>query len=259
MFLKGPNIIIRAALLALLIGVVSLLLLSCQALGVEGEKTRIKSVVLEATEDVYLTTDAAATEDPQGLRDKNFGSQDFVKVWYAWKVVGEEKVVSIGLFKFDLGPIREREVLSAHLQLFALRADLASPARLVDVHLVNGAWSEQEVTFNSRPAWDVNPIATGVVYGAGVWYSWDVTGSLVGKAKEGVVSYAVGLRALEEKKEEQAVFAAREVGRNGPRLLVTYRVPPPSVPWYIWAAGMGVVAVLAFLVGWWLPRRRRPA
>ncbi|MEE9202005.1 MAG: DNRLRE domain-containing protein [Dehalococcoidia bacterium] len=243
--------------LFLVVVLLSLFVASCTAIGL-GAQGPVEGIVLEAVEDAYVVSDNAVPEDPEGLRDQNFGSLDFVKSWYAWKVIEEEQVVSIGLLKFDLGPVKERELTSAHLQVFALRADLAQVVRLVDVHLVDGQWSEAQVTYNTRPAWGVNPIATSAVYGAGVWYSWDVTGSVVGKAKEGAVSYVVGLRGMEEEKEEQLVFAAREGGRNAPRLMVTYAAPT-SIPWYIWAAAIGVAAVFAFLMGWWLARRRRPA
>lgn len=223
----------------------------------------VKSVVLEAAEDAYVVTDAAATEDPQGLRDQNFGSLDFARTWYASKVRAEEQIVAVSLVKFDLTPLKDREVQSATLQLFSLRADLAQPARLVDVHLVDGAWTEREVTFNNRPSWAANPIATGAVYGGGVWYSWDVSGSVERKRREGAVSYALGLRAVEEKKEENVAFATREAGRNAPRLIVTYTEASSTFPWYIWvaiiAAAVAVAAALAFVVGWRYSGRRRPA
>lgn len=216
----------------------------------------LESVVLEVVEDAYLVTDTSSPDDPEGLRDTNYGSLDFVRTWYAWKVLGEEKVISVGLLKFDLGPVRDKEISSAHLQLLATRADLDQPARLVDVHLAEGQWSEEEVTFNTRPSWGVTPIATGAVYGAGVWYSWDVTGSVVSKQDEGEVSFSLGMRSLEEELEEQVVFAARESGRNIPRLLVTFTIEPSGIAWWVWAAGIGGAAVVAFGTGWWLSRRR---
>ena len=221
-----------------------------------GAAPPLESVVLEAVEDAYLVTDNAAPDDPEGLRDTNYGSLDFVRAWYVWKVLGEEQVVSIGLFKFDLGPIRDKAVSSAHLQLLATGANLDQAVRLVDVHLVEGQWSEGEVTFNTRPPWGVTPIATGAVYGDGVWYSWDVTGSVVSQQDKGEVSYSLGLRTLEEGKEEVVVFAARESGRNIPRLLVTFTIEPSGIAWWVWAASIGGAAVLAFVIGWWLSRRR---
>ena len=90
------------------------------------------------------------------------------------------------------------------------------------------------------------------------WYSGDVTQTVGRLEKRGTVSYALGLRTVEDKKEEQVLFVSHEVGRFAPRLVVTYTRPPPSgVPWYIWPAGITVAALLAFLLGWWLARRRR--
>ena len=222
-----------------------------------GAKAPQQIIALDATADAYIVTDAAAPQDPDGLRDKNFGAQDFLKVWYAWKVQQDEQVIAVSLVKFDLAPVKDPEVISAHLQLFATRTDLAQSVRLLDVQLVDGPWDEKEVTFNKRPPWGASAVATAAVYGAGAWYSWDVTGSVVQRAKDGTVSYALGLRTLEEKKEEQVVFSSREAGRNGPRLIVTYSATSSGIPWYIWPIGIAVAAALAFVVGWWLARRRR--
>jgi hypothetical protein len=122
---------------------------------------------------------------------------------------------------------------------------------------VEGLWTEIEVTYNQKPSWGAIPIATAAVYGAGVWYSWDVTGSIERARREGVASYVLGLQTVEEKKEEQVVFASHETGRNGPHLIVTYREAPVGFPWYYaLAAGVGGAVIIAFPAGWWLARRR---
>ncbi len=246
----------RSILAALL--VLMLLATSCGVIGA-GTKSNEKSVILQATEDAYLVTDVSTTDDPQGLRDQNFGSQDFIKVWYAWKVIKDEQAVSLGLFKFDLKPIKNRDVKSATLQLLASRVDFNQPVRLVDVSLVDGKWSEKDVTFNTRPSWGTSIIATNAVYGAGVWYSWDVTASVVQKAKEGEVSYATGLSTMEETKEEQVLFAAHQVTNYAPRLIVTYLAPPFTLPWWVWIAVIVVVAAMVFFISQRLPPRRRSA
>lgn len=219
-----------------------------------GATPPVKSVILEAVEDAYVVTDAAATEDPEGLRDQNFGSLDFVRTWYASKVREEEQIIAVSLVKFDLTPIMDKEVQSATLQLFALRADLSEPARLVDVHMVDGHWTEQEVTYNLRPPWAVNPVATSVIYGDGVWYSWDVSGSVERKRKEGGLSYALGLRVVEEEKEESVAFVTKEAGRNAPRLIVTYSGSSAIFPVYVWIGAIVAAAVVALGIGWFLSR-----
>ncbi|MBI4491327.1 MAG: DNRLRE domain-containing protein [Chloroflexi bacterium] len=235
-----------------------LLFASLLALALAGcTSPAVQSLVLDDAEDAYVVADVATTDDPQGLRDKNFGNLDFIKIWYASQVQQQEQMVSIGLFKFDLAPLKDVEVKTAHLQLYALRADLAQPARLVDVSLAEGAWSEAEVTFNTVPQVGTPSLASAAVYGAGVWYSWDVTPSVVRKVRDGLVSYAAGLRTVENKREEQAVFASRKAGRNAPRLVVTYAPSVSPVPPYAWPAGIAGAAVLAFVVGLGLGRLRR--
>ena len=167
----------------------------------------------------------------------------------------EEQIVSIGLFKFDLAPLKDLEIESAVLQLFSVRADLAQPPRLVDLSLVSpGAWTEAEVNFTNRPSWSLNPIATTAVYGANLWYGWDVSGTIIGQ-KETTITYALGMR-LEEKREEQVVFASHEAGRAIPRLVVTYKPEPAQLPWWIWVAAIGGAAVVAFSGAFWLARSR---
>src|SRR6266851_1615525 len=209
----------------------TLLVVSSMALGLivgAAPPQTEESVVVPSIEDAYVVTDVSSGGDPQGLRDKNFGTQDFIKVWYAFQVQAQEQMLSVGLVKFDLSALADKEVRSAHLQLFAIRTDLADLARLVDVSLAEGAWSEQQVTFSSLPQIATPPLATAAVYGANVWYSWDVTPGVVRKVRDGSMAVALGLRTLENKKEEQVVFSSSRAGRYAPRLLVMY--PPTAAP-----------------------------
>jgi len=216
-----------------------------------------ETALVSASDDTYVVADVAAPDDPQGLREKNFGGLDFLKIWYASQIQAQEQVVSVGLIKFDLSQFKDREIRSAHLQLFAVRADLTQPVRLVDVSLAEGPWAEANANFKDLPQLSTPPLASAAIYGANVWYSWDVTPAAVRKARDGEVSYAVGLRTLETKGEEQVVFAAREAGRNAPRLVMTLAPVPPTVPPWAVPVGIVVVAALAFGVGILLGRRRR--
>jgi hypothetical protein len=217
------------------------------------------SVLLPAVGDTYVVADVAAPDDPQGLREKTFGGLDFMKIWYASQVQAQEQVVSVGLVKFDLAPLKDRDVRSAHLQMFAVRADLLQPARLVDVSLAEGGWTEADTSFKGLPQLSTPPLASTAVYGANVWYSWDVTPAVVRKAQEGDVAYAIGLRTLETKGEEQVVFAAHEAGRNAPRLVVTVAPLAPSLPVYALPVAIAVVGGAAFAGGLYFGRRRRRA
>lgn len=234
------------------------LVVSLVALGpLLGAAPAEESVLLTATEDAYVVSDVSTTDDPLGLRERNFGSPEFVKIWYAFQVQDEQQLVSLGLFKFDLTPLADKDIRSASLQLFALRTDLAQPARLVDVTLAEGDWSEQQVAFNRLPAVNPSALATAAVYGTNLWYSWDVTSGVVRQARGGTTTFLVGLRALENKKEEQVVFASREAGRNAPRLVVTYAAPAPVVPLHLLAGGGMGAGLLAFGLGLLIGTRAR--
>ena len=244
----------KKLILAVLL-IITLLASSCAAL--TGTQSTLKSVILNGTEDAYVVTDASATEDPEGLREQNFGSQEFVKVWYAWKIIATEQAVSVGLFKFDLAPLKGKQIKSASLQLMCSGANLNAPARLVDVTLVDGTWSEADVTFTSRPAWGNNVLATTVVYGPGVWYNWDVSAGVASKVKDSAVSFVTGLRTMEEGKQEQVLFVSHQVSGLGPRLLVTYVEPPFALPLWVWIVIIVAVAVIVFFIALAVSKRRK--
>jgi Na+/H+ antiporter NhaC len=63
---------------------------------------------------------------------------------------------------------------------------------------------------------------------------------------------------MDDKSEEQVLFASKQVSATAPRLLVTYTSSTTSlVPWYIWVAGIVIIAIIAFFVGWSVTRRRQ--
>jgi hypothetical protein len=217
----------------------------------------IGSMVIVAQQDAHISADVATTDDPQGLRDKNYGSQQFLAISYSNKVQGNEQTVSVALTKFDTAPVKDLTVQSATLQLFAQRADLNQPVRLVDVSAVQGDWSEANLTFNNKPAWSATPLSTAAVYGGGLWYSWDVTSTVAG-ATGGTVSYVLGLRTLEDGKAEQVLFASHEAsGANAPRLVVTYSVQASGTPAWEVAGGATAATALLLIGGFLLVTRFR--
>ena len=196
--------------------------------------------------------------------DENFGQLEFIRLWYNTLAPEDAQLLSVGLLKFDLEPLKDLKVESASLQGYALRADLAEAPRLVDVALVREDWSETDVTYTTRPAWDRTPFATVAVFGPNQWYSWDVTSavtSAVSRSSESPsVSFVLGMRrTIQEDLEEQVVFISREAGQNVPRLLVTFEKDSTVVAWWMWVAEIGAAALLAFGIGMLVARRRRPA
>lgn len=229
---------------------ISLLVLAAGLLllGAMGQST-LKVLVLDAVEDTYVVTDLADEADPQGFRQQNYGSLEFLKTWYAWGVLQNEQLLSVDLVKFDLTKLKDLDIESASVQLFARQTNLTQPARLVDVHVVNGKWTEKEVTYETRPQWDNSPIATSAIYGAGGWYSWNVTGAATSAVGRGELSLAMALRSATQKNEEQVLFVAKEALDKTPRMVVTYNTRPSSgigsVDWWWWIIIAGAVVVLA--------------
>ena len=249
----------KTLLVSALVFVLLFSVFSCDALGM-GKAGALQSLVAPCTGTAYVVTDISTEDDPQGLRDQNFSTQDFLKIWYANKVQAEEQVISVGLMKFDLSALKDKEIKSATLQMFVIRTDFIPDTigRLVDVSLVDGGFDEGTVTYNSRPTWSAAPVARSFVYGAGVWCSWDVSATVAQQAEAGEVAYVTGLLSMEDKSEEQILFASRHMNDAAPRLLVTYASSANSgIAWWIWVIGIVVIAVIAFFIGWTINRRKR--
>jgi len=228
---------------------------SCSALGTKAGA--LQSVIIPSTGTAYVVTDTSTTDDPQGLRDKNFSTQDFINVWYQWDVQGTEKIISVGLTQFDLATLKGKDIKSATLQMYTTNVNFTQAARLVDISLVDGTWDAKTVNFTNKPNWASSSIASSVVYGAGVWTSWDVSASVAQKAKDGtVVSYAAGLDTMADKSQEQALFASQNIAAATPRLIVTYTASNSSLPMWVWIVGIVVIAIIAFLAGLMITRRR---
>ena len=241
----------KSRILLLIIGSVFLLVF---ALG----QSHVKTVIIEAIEDSYVVTDLADAEDISGIRGQNFGALEFLKTWYAFGVLEDERLLSIDLIKFDLGALKGLEIESAFVQFFARQVNLTELARLVDVHLVRDPWSEADVTYDTRPAWDPVPIATSAIYGAGGWYSWNVTGSVISAVRTGEISFAAALRTAVEEAEEQVVFVSKDALDKAPRLMVTYEPGSSGLDWWWWiVVGGGAVALSGgtFYAGRFLRRR----
>ena len=184
----------------------------------------LQELIIPANGSAYVVSDTSTTADPQGLRDQNYSTQDFIKVWYQWDVTGTEKDISVGMVKFDISSLKNKDIKSATLQLNSTGATFVQnvAVRLVDVSLVDGTWDPKTVTFNTKPTWSSGSVATAAVYGAGVWYSWDVTASVAQQTNDGEVSYVLGLDTMVDKSQEQVLFSSVNVSATAPRLIITY-------------------------------------
>ena len=89
-------------------------------------QTPVKSLIINASGDSYVVTDISDDEDPQWFRDTNDGSLEFLKTWYAWGVIEDERLLSVDLVKFDLQELEGLDIESVSLQLFARQANISS-------------------------------------------------------------------------------------------------------------------------------------
>jgi hypothetical protein len=237
--------------------VTAVVMTSCSFPG-SGATGSQQSTIIPSTGTSYVVTDASSGGDSGALEGKNFSDQDFINVWYQWDVQASEKDISVGLVQFDISSLKNKDIKSAMLQMYVTSDTLSEPARLVDISLVTDKWDAKTVTFNNKPNWSATGIASSVVYGAGVWSSWDVSASVISAAKSGTVSYAAGLDTMVDKSQEQVMYASNNVAASAPRLQVTYASTNSGFPIWFWIVVIVVIAIIAFLAGWMITRRNSP-
>jgi len=210
-----------------------------------------KSLVISVAKDSYVVADFNDPGDREGLRERNLGSLDFVKTWYAWKILRDEKAASFVYLNFDLSPLKGKKVEEAALQLYARKVETNS-ANFVAAHFVRGDWSELTINFNNRPPFDPEPIIVVPIYGGQGWYTWEVTDVLAKEVERGVTEFSVALMLVDmvEGNEEQVIFNSKEAGDSIPRLVVVYGGTSLLPLGWILTLG-GVVLVASGIVFLW--------
>jgi hypothetical protein len=208
-----------------------------------------KSIVLPVAEDSYVVVDFNDPSDREHLAERNLGSLDFVKTWYAWKVLKDEKAASFVYLKFDISVLKGRNVEWAALQLYVRSADTT----FVSAHLVRGDWSELIINYNNAPPFEREAITVTPIYEGERWYTWGLDEVLAEEIEQGATKFSLALMQVEmvEGSEMQVVFDSREAGSNIPRLVVVYS-DTSSFP-FVWIfIGSGILLALgvAFVVQW---------
>ena len=248
----------KAVVIQFLVVLVTLMLVSPVLRTSAGNGTVTKSRIINVAEDAYVVAYLNDVNDVQDLRERNYGSLDFVKTWYLWNVgeeggreVESEKIISAIYLKFDLGAVQDKKIESAMLQLYARDVSLVSP-RIVQVFPVSSDWSESTINFTSRPAWGTSAVASTIVYRSNHWYAWDVTDQVTREKRPEQISFVVVLRDMEPGMEELVAFYSREAQAKVPRLVVTYTEAEIAIPWSWWCIGgivIAAIATVAFFAG----------
>jgi hypothetical protein len=109
--------------------------------------------------------------------------------------------------RFDVD-LRSDDVRHASLLLYSLRRRLRTGYK---VRLVSGRWNEREITYANAPEGSPPSVSSGAL-GAGSWKAIDLTSLVAGKKAVNLV--------LSTESTNGALFASRETGRHGPRLVI---------------------------------------
>ena len=83
-----------------------------------GANPEVRSVVVEASQDTYMVVDTVppgqietvtgiVSAPPNPVMDENFGKIAFLRVWYKALEPEKEQLLSLGLLKFELIPLKD--------------------------------------------------------------------------------------------------------------------------------------------------------
>lgn len=116
----------------------------------------------------------------------NYGDKENMNVRNRYgAAVHEDHWEHDALIRFDMPDIRPGRVYSATLWLYYFAYADSSPAgRTLTLHRVEESWNEDEVTWQTAPAYDDAVTATAEVPDSPrAWMHWDVTADVVGYLK----------------------------------------------------------------------------
>jgi uncharacterized delta-60 repeat protein len=159
--------------------------------------------------DAYVRDGASA--------NTNFGSATDLEV--KKNTTGVNRQVYL---KFDLSNVNAATIGSVKLQLFGELNNTNQQNVATSVFGSNDTtWSENQITFNNKPATTGSAIATTtIVNNTPQLYTWDVTAYVKAQLAAGHKTITLVLENLGNS-DPFATFASREAGSNGPQLLVT--------------------------------------
>jgi hypothetical protein len=176
-----------------------------------------------APRDTIILSAAADTDTKSWDPDANYGSDTMLQLHYSNI---ERLRAAFALIRFDTADIPAGAVIdSASLELYLWNAAGADPV-WIGLYDVYAAWSEADVTWNTRP----NSQTGGFVYGVDVdaasgYKAWNVTGWI--NYWQNHPNYGLELRGpiTGDPSYYERNFGSRDGRENPPRLVVTYHLP----------------------------------
>jgi hypothetical protein len=139
---------------------------------------------------------------------------------------------SVGLLQFDLSALPVDAVItSATLTLF--QAANNNQGRRYDVFRVTSDWAEATVTFNTRPTYDTNAVASLLIPddSPSAPRDWLITSLAQGWAAGSFSNFGMWIEEIPVQGDGSAIFRSSDEGiqANRPKLTITYNaVPEPS-------------------------------
>jgi len=195
------------------------------------------STSLSPIDDVYVAIDHNNSDDKYDYSNKNARDAQFIKIWHAWNVTetGNEKIQTLGYLKFDLSHLPKENIENATLSVFVYVSNLLTKELPVDVYLAaSNDWSENTITYNSKPDYDLL-VSSTMATGSGGWYSWDLTDA-VQENLGSEMTLVFQFREFVESREDNIAFFSKEAFQdyNRPFLEIKYsgviEIPPPPPP-----------------------------
>ena len=140
------------------------------------------SVTINASADAYVRDGSSA--------DTNFGSSSWNEAKIASTGNNRETYISFNLTSLS------GLVSNATLRLFARLTDTSAASVPVAIFSTDGAWSQNALTWNNRPATSGSAVVTGSINGnVAAWYDFNITSFIEAARLAGKTSVTLVIRA----------------------------------------------------------------
>lgn len=168
-------------------------------------------VKITPTNDTFIGLDLTTLDDPLDLRNLQSGNLDFIKIWYSNNVTSaQEFIVTSGLLTFDLSEINVDDIASANLKMKTIRVDSSGADKILSITKVNNTnWSESEITYNTKPIFELQDSLLVEITESDAWQIWNVT-NIVKENTDSKLSLSLAYKSLYSGHEEQTVFYSKE-------------------------------------------------
>ena len=180
-------------------------------------------IELTPTDDSFVVIDYNTPQEQNKIKDRNFGSVQFLRMINSWNGTGiNEKITSPVFLKFNLTDINMEKIQSAELKMYPFVVDAYNSTSLAVLQVSENNWSENQITASNSPLVDKKPIDSIDISDSHTWYSWNVTNNVIAQT-DSEISFALIYTTMEKDRKENISFYSKDsTGNKLPHLEIQY-------------------------------------